>query len=264
MKIKPHIPNFLTCVSLAFGFYAAVLGLTGNYPAAMIAIFIAAVFDFSDGLAARLLKAYSPLGKELDSLADLVSFGVAPGMMLFHFTDALLHTLSWNEGLQKLLLLSTFALPVFSALRLAKFNIDTRQSTSFLGLPVPAHAIFWSSLIVTLAAGLPEGVVTTPAATWHNTCFHGLIPPPCIETHALGTLLIALSIFAILTSLLLVSEIPLFSLKASSRAWRANKPQYIFLIAALFLLLLFGSLGISATIPLYILLSFLFRPSLRK
>lgn len=273
MKITRHIPNALTCTSLAFGFYAAILGLSGHYFAAMIAIFIAAIFDFSDGFAARLLKAYSPLGKELDSLADLISFGVAPGMMLFRFVDDLLYTLSWNVWPHKLFLLAAFIIPVLSALRLAKFNIDTRQTTSFLGLPVPAHAIFWSSLIVALATSLFKGdtltttlsgiqgtttIPTAPntiASTLQNLHFQGLTPITCIQNIPSEALIIALSITALATSLLLVSEIPMFSLKTTNYTWRANKPQYMLLIAAPILILLFGSLGIAATILLYILLS---------
>ena len=240
--ITRHIPNTLTCFSLAFGFYASILGLSGDYFGAMVAIFIAAIFDFSDGLAARLLKAYSPMGKELDSLADMVSFGVAPGMMLFSFIDKLLYSLSWNESwMCKLLLLSAFAIPIFSALRLAKFNIDTRQTTSFLGLPVPAHAIFWSALIV---------------ATNTVCDFSGVLPlSQLISSIPHEALIILLSITAIITSLLLVSEIPMFSLKISSLSWKNAKQQYILIISAIILIILFGAIGISATILLYILLS---------
>jgi len=244
-SITKHIPNMLTCVSLAFGFYASILGISGNYYGAMIAILIAAVFDFADGLAARLLKAYSPLGKELDSLADMVSFGVAPGMMLFSFIDKLLYSLLWNESwICKLLLLSAFAIPIFSALRLAKFNIDTRQTTSFLGLPVPAHAIFWSALIVAASFQGFNGALSL-------TQFITAIPHEA--------LIIILSVSAIATSLLLVSEIPMFSLKLSSFGWKEAKLQYILILSAIILIVLFGVIGVSATILLYVLLSVLSR-----
>ena len=243
-KIIVHIPNTLTCISLMFGFYAAVLGISGNYFGAMMAIFVAAVFDFCDGLAARLLKAYSAMGKELDSLADVISFGVAPGMMLFGFIDQLLHRLAWNDSSGcKLLLLTSFVIPVFSALRLAKFNIDDRQKTSFLGLPVPAHAILWSSLITVLASG---------------TCTHCSLFPQLAELLAsipAGIMLIGLSVLAVATSFLLVSEIPMFSLKMSSFAWKANKLPYILIASAILLICLFGLPGITATILLYLLLS---------
>ena len=266
--ITRHIPNTLTCVSLAFGFYASILGLSGNYFGAMIAIFIAAVFDFLDGFAARLLKAYSPMGKELDSISDMVSFGVAPGMMLFSFVDELLHSLSWNESWAcKLLLLSAFAITVLSGLRLAKFNIDTRQTKSFLGLPVPAHAIFWSALIVAISSAtaisadssLSLGVSSLgndASTSCHIFC--GLIPlSDFIATIPAQVLIIALSVIAIATSLLLVSEIPMFSLKVSSFRWKEAKMQYILILSAIILIIFFGSLGISATILLYIILSLL-------
>lgn len=244
--IVRHIPNTLTCVSLAFGFYASILGISGDYFGAMVAILIAAIFDFSDGLAARLLKAYSDMGKELDSLADIISFGVAPGMILFSFLDKLLYTLLWNDSwLCKLFLLAAFAIPVFSGLRLAKFNIDTRQKTSFIGLPVPAHAIFWSALIVALS----------PTVIMCDTLY-GILPlSQQLITISPETLLITLSILSIATSLLLVSEIPMFSLKISSFAWSTNKLQYTLILAAILLITFFGIIGISATILFYILLS---------
>ena len=236
-----YIPNTLTCISLIFGFYASILGITGNYQGAMIAIFIAAFFDFTDGLAARLLKAYSDMGKELDSLSDVISFGVAPGLMLFSYLDAILHSLSWNESwLCKLLLLSAFAIPVFSALRLAKFNIDTRQKTSFLGLPVPAHAIFWSALIVAFSS---------------STTF-GLIPlSHLITTVSPEVALISMSVLAVATSLLLVTEIPMFSLKISSFNLKENSLQFTLIISSIILIPLLGTIGISATILFYILMS---------
>ena len=245
-KITRHIPNALTCTSLAFGFYASILGLSGDYFGAMIAIFIAAVFDFTDGFAARMLKAYSPMGKELDSLSDMVSFGVAPAMMLFCFIDNLLHDCtSWLDMsyMRELVLLSAFAIPILSALRLAKFNIDERQKTSFIGLPVPAHAIFWASLIAALSP--------SHADTYMNNCkfFDSIINiQPDI-------LIIILSVLAIISSLLLVSNIPMFSLKISSFGWKEAKLQYILIISAIILVSFLGIIGISATILLYILLS---------
>jgi CDP-diacylglycerol--serine O-phosphatidyltransferase len=243
-----HIPNTLTCLSLAFGFYAAILGISGHYFGAMVAILIAAVFDFSDGLAARLLKAYSAMGKELDSLADTVSFGVAPGMMLFSFLDKLLYSLSWNDSIAcKSLLFAAFAIPVLSAIRLAKFNIDERQKTSFIGLPVPAHAILWSSLITVLASDIHASLCIFPQLA-------GLLASiqPSI-------MLIALSISALASSLLLVSEIPMFSLKATSFSLKTNKLPYTLIASAILLVLLFGIAGIPATILLYILLSLTFK-----
>lgn len=229
-----HIPNGLTCVSLSFGFFASIAAASGNYKTALIAILIAAVFDFTDGFAARILNAYSPIGKELDSLADLVSFGVAPGMMLFSFAKQLLRELPFEGIWIKLFLLPAFIIPAFSALRLAKFNTQTSRSSSFIGLPVPAHAIFLASLIFTLSG--PDNYISD-------------ISP--------FSLLTAISILAILTSLLLISDIPMFSLKLSSLSWKENKYRYILMLSAIILTLCFGTIGLSATILLYIIMSVL-------
>jgi CDP-diacylglycerol--serine O-phosphatidyltransferase len=245
-NLSGYIPNTLTCASLAFGFYASVLGLSGNYYGAMMALFAAAVFDFADGLAARLLKAYSPMGRELDSLADIISFGVAPGMMLFSFLDKLLYTLSWNDAWTcRLFLLAPFAIPVLSGLRLAKFNIDERQKTSFIGLPVPAHAILWASLLTAFS----------PAVVQYEETFKGLTFSRIFADTAPEILLVSFSVCAVATSLLLVSGIPMFSLKISSFAWKESKLQYILILSAILSVAFFGIIGISATVLLYILLS---------
>ena len=248
--ITKYIPNTLTCISLSFGFYASILGISGDYSGAMLAIFAAAVFDFLDGFAARLFKAFSPIGKDLDSLSDMVSFGVAPGTMLFSFLDSLLHyhTSLDDIGIYKLLLLPAFAIPILSALRLAKFNIDSRQKTSFIGLPVPAHAIFWAALIFALSPYYMDFHLKLDSM-FSN--FLSDIP--------LIVIIIGLSALAIISSLLLVSEIPMFSLKVSSLGWKTAKLQYILIISAILLIAIFGVIGISATIVLYILLS-LFNP----
>ena len=206
MSITKYIPNTITCFNLASGCFATIMALQGDLKAAIIWIIIAAIFDFSDGLAARLLKAYSPLGKELDSLSDIVSFGVAPGMSLY----------------------LAFAIPVFSGLRLAKFNVDERQSTSFIGMPVPAHALLWGSLSYVLQ--------------------------PFITNHALY-ILIACLIASMATSYLLVSEVPMFSMKVKSLKWKGNELRYILIVCGLLFLLLFGFLGIAGTMLLYIILS---------
>lgn len=227
MNIKKHIPNTITCLSLISGGIACIQALQDNLLAAVLWISIAAVFDFCDGFAARLLKAYSPMGKELDSLSDMVSFGMAPGLILF----SLLRTActawpeeTWPEYLPYLALI----IPVFSGLRLAKFNIDTRQATSFIGLPVPAHALFWAS----------AGYAVLPAIPAHPGLFIGV---------SVG--------LAILTSLLLVSEIPMFSLKVKSLGWKGNELRYILVVCALFFVAFWGFLGLAGTILLYIVLS---------
>lgn len=180
-----------------------------------------------DGFAARLLKAYSPMGKELDSLSDVVSFGVAPGMILYSlFSQAAL--LMNLQGCLALLPFCAFVIPVFSGLRLAKFNIDERQTTSFIGLPVPAHALFWGSLAYSVQAWLPMN------ASW--LLYGGII-------------------LACLTSYLLVSEIPMFSMKVKSVSWKGNECRYILLLAAILFIAFWGYLGIAGTIVLYFILS---------
>ena len=133
-----HIPNFITSLNLFSGAMAVYFAFQANYELVLILVLLAAVFDFLDGFAARLLKAYSPMGKELDSLADVISFGMAPGAVAFSLLRA--------SELPEWAAFAGFIIPVFSALRLAKFNIDERQTTSFIGMPTPANAIFWIGL----------------------------------------------------------------------------------------------------------------------
>lgn len=226
MSITKYIPNTITCFNLASGCFATIMALQGDLKAAIIWIIIAAIFDFSDGLAARLLKAYSPLGKELDSLSDIVSFGVAPGMSLYVLLATAVGSLEIS-GISWLPYLA-FVIPVFSGLRLAKFNVDERQSTSFIGMPVPAHALLWGSLSYVLQ--------------------------PFITNHALY-ILIACHIASMATSYLLVSEVPMFSMKVKSLKWKGNELRYILIVCGLLFLLLFGFLGIAGTMLLYIILS---------
>ncbi|MDR3250570.1 MAG: CDP-alcohol phosphatidyltransferase family protein [Tannerella sp.] len=246
-KIYLYIPNTLTCLNLACGFYATAAGMQGHFLYAMTAVFLAAVFDFADGFAARMLKAYSPIGKELDSLSDIVSFGVAPGAMLYSFLDGMADGGSFGS---RAFLLSAFFIPVFSGLRLAKFNIDSRQTKSFLGLPVPAHAIFWAPLVYSLSC---SPLSFTPlSCTLPCTLFGGeaIIISPVI-------LMGCLSALAIVSSSLLVTEIPMFSLKMSSLRWKDNKLQYVLLASAILLIVFFGFAGVSATALLYVLMSIL-------
>jgi len=214
--IKKYIPNTITCLNLFAGCIAVWLGFQGNYAGAMFAILISGVFDFLDGFAARTLKAYSPLGKELDSLADVVSFGVAPGAIVF----SLLSTSEVNEYV----CFVAFLIPVFSALRLAIFNLDERQTSSFIGLPTPANAIFWSGLAFSFSGLL----IANP---W---------------------LLVAL---VVLFSLLLVANLPMFSLKIKGLSWRENSIQYIFLIGCVTLLIAFRLNAFAFVIAWYIAFS---------
>lgn len=225
--MKKYIPNTITCCSLFSGCVASVLALQGDLYYAVIWIIIASVFDFMDGFAARMLKAFSPIGKELDSLSDMVSFGVAPGMMLFSVLNEAAVGLPFG-AYNVYVPYWAFVIPVFSGLRLAKFNIDDRQTTSFIGLPVPAHALFWSSALYSLQ---PVVSLNGNLFTW-----------------------VAL-VLSMVTSLLLVSEIPMFSLKVKSLAWKGNELRYLLVGCAVLFVVLWGFLGIAGTILLYIVLS---------
>ena len=214
--MKKHIPNFITCLNLFSGCIAILFAFRGNYEVAFIAIMLGALFDFLDGFAARLLNAYSATGKELDSLADVISFGMAPGAIVF----SLLSKMSSNEWVPYV----AFLIPVFSALRLAKFNIDDRQTTSFLGLPVPANAIFWAGIVYSYTPFLNKNI---------------------------GLLLILICIFCYL----LVSEIAMFSLKFKNITWKNNQTQFLFLTGCAIILAIFRLNAFSMLIVWYILLS---------
>lgn len=222
--IKKQIPNMITGFNLVSGCISIALSFSHQYEWAIIAIFMAAVFDFFDGFAARLLKVSSPIGVEMDSLADVVSFGVSPAMVLFCYMIEMT-TQQGVSGWQSYLPYFVFIVPMFSAFRLAKFNLDTRQTESFLGLPTPANAMFLSTLVI-----LPE--------SW------GFI-------HNSYTLLI----IAIITSLLLVSEIPLFSLKIKNLSWKDNQIKFIFLAGALVIMGFLTVISIPFVILWYIILS---------
>ncbi len=236
--IIKHIPNSITCLNLLSGCTASLMAMEGYLINAAFLILLAAVFDFFDGLAARTLKAYSPMGKELDSLADMVSFGFAPGVIaLAYLKGAILGNASANfvpselSYLQLAILLSAFIIPIFSALRLAKFNVDTRQTSSFIGVPTPANAMFWASLPLVMFYGDYPLI-----KEWLSN-----------EYILIGAILI--------TSYLLVTEIPMFALKVKSLAWKENKIQYLFLISLLILAILLKWLVIPMILFVYIIFS---------
>jgi len=212
------IPNFITALNLFTGCVGIYFAFEGNFFAAFACIMLASVFDFLDGLAARLLKAYSEIGKQLDSLADAVSFGVLPGALVFA-------VLAQSE-ISFYFAFVGFLIPVFSALRLAKFNVDERQTSSFFGLPTPANAIFWGGFVYSFAEVLRQ---------------HPLF---------LGALVVVFC-------LLLVSEIPMFSLKIKGFSWRENKTQYIFLAGCVVLLAVMQLDAFAPIIAWYIVLSIL-------
>ncbi len=203
--MKKHIPNIITCCNLICGCIATGAAFLNpvptNYFWAIVFILLGAVFDFFDGMVARALGVSSPIGKELDSLADVVTFGVAPSAMLFSLFREVQYPL-FMEPLRNIMPYTAFLMAAFSALRLAKFNLDTRQSTSFIGLPTPANALFWGSIIVGQHAFLVSGKF--------NAFF--------------------LFLFMLLFCFLLVAELPLFALKFKNFSWAENKIKYIFLL----------------------------------
>lgn len=224
------LPNSITCMNLISGvvatIYALKFGFEHNYQYAIVAycwIGAAAIFDFMDGFMARLLKAYSDLGKELDSLSDLVSFGVAPGCLVYSLLSQFTES-AW---------LSWFALliPVMGALRLARFNIDTRQTTSFIGLPIPANAIFWIGAVDFVMGQIKIGGMTYAASIW----------------------LLFVAILGV--SLLMVSPLKMFSLKFKNLDWRENFRRYAIIVAAVLFVFFCGWAGLAWTIILYLILS---------
>ncbi len=224
-----NFPNILTSCNLIMGCVAISQAFSGRYDLAFLFIVFGAVFDFLDGMAARLLRVSSPIGKELDSLADCVTFGVAPSVMLF----LTLKRFPWPEWLGDeggVLPFVAFVMAAFSAFRLAKFNLDERQTSSFIGLATPANTLFWAGGMVSL--------------------------PECVFGNALvGILLI---VMMLLCSFLLVSEVPMFALKFKSWGWAGNKLRYVFLGLAALLIVFFGIVGVPLAIILYVLLSVFF------
>ena len=228
--ITRHIPNMVTCCNLFSGCIAAVMAFQSNYEAAILFIILGAIFDFFDGMLARLLNVSGPLGKELDSLADDITFGFAPSAIVFSLFKEVQYP-EFMSGITEYFPYTAFIIAAFSALRLGKFNIDPRQSSSFIGLPTPANALFWGSLVV--------GAHSFLVSDSFNAIY--------------------LFILVILMSYLLVAELPMFSLKFKNLSWRDNKVSYIFLLICIPLLAVFRISGFAAIILWYILWSLLAR-----
>lgn len=211
-KYFKWLPNAITCLNLVSGCVALILAFNGHFGWASLAICAAAVFDFLDGAVARLLGAYSEIGAELDSLSDLVSFGVAPGLMVYLQLPA-----PYN--------IAAIAIPVCGALRLAKFNVDTRQTTSFIGLPIPANALFWIGI----------------SAFWAE---HPAMADPWVWT--LAVLFIALSMLA---------PINLPSLKFHDFKFQGeNRVRFLLIVLTVALLALLGVPGLAVVIAVYLML----------
>jgi CDP-diacylglycerol--serine O-phosphatidyltransferase len=255
--IKRNIPNTITLGNLFCGCLAILKIFEGDLVWASYLVGIAAVLDFFDGMVARMLKVTSPIGKDLDSLADMVTFGVVPGLMIFKLAmSAAMDNISvgysadgsWTIypplsgispqdsgrfGVYSYLAYCAFLIPIFSAIRLAKFNNDTRQTESFIGLPTPANAILISSFPLIL-----EYSSIGPSLSTVLMLFPWII-----------------SLLSLILSLLLVAPIPLFSLKFKQFKWKGNEVRYSFLLWAVVLMSFLQFAGIPLTIISYVLFS---------
>lgn len=232
MRLKQHIPNAITCGNLVSG-CLSILFLTQNMPVkAALMIFVAGLFDFLDGFSARLLKVHSPIGADLDSLSDVVSFGVAPGFIMYWLMSRSFDLPHWCIAGINVLPCMAFLLTVFSAIRLAKFNVDETQKTSFRGIPAPGMAIFIASLPLALSQvhHLKDGALS------YWVC--------------LGITLIF--------SFMMVSRLRFFSFKMKSAKWKGNEVRWVFLLVALVSFMIFKWLALPFVMMLYILLSIFF------
>ncbi|WP_291563049.1 CDP-diacylglycerol--serine O-phosphatidyltransferase [Bacteroides sp.] len=225
--ITRNIPNSITSCNLFCGCIASYMAFGGDFRMAMLFIVLGAVFDFFDGMTARLLKVSSPIGKELDSLADNITFGLAPSAIVFSLFKEVSMP-DFLSGISEYVPYCAFIISVFSALRLAKFNLDERQTSSFIGMPTPANALFWSSLAISLHEN--DGFLQA-----FNVLY--------------------LLLLVVVMSLLLVSELPMFALKFKNLSFQSNKIRYIFLLVSVLLLVFWGITGLAAVILWYILLS---------
>lgn len=230
MSLTRYIPNTITLLNLLSGCLACIFtfrqqetfGCLHGYELVYIFIGAAAVFDFCDGAAARLLNQSSPIGRELDSLSDLVSFGLAPGLLMFNIMQA-------HEATNSLLPYTALFIPMMGALRLAIFNVDTTQTTTFRGLPIPANAIFWIGF-----------------CGWMHR--YNIYP---------ASALIILIIAGV--SLLMVSGLRMFSLKFHDFAIRNNFSRYVILLATAIFVAWYGIAGLGWSIVLYVMMSALTR-----
>ncbi|WP_297088526.1 CDP-alcohol phosphatidyltransferase family protein [uncultured Draconibacterium sp.] len=239
-SVIKQIPNFITTLNLLSGIIATFFAIDGHLIWAGIFICAASVFDFADGLAARALKAYSEIGKQLDSLSDLVSFGIAPGAILFTLlefslfeTNQPIHEIS-GEWYEWLILFSAFLIPVFGALRLAKFNVLPDNEPFFRGLPIPSNGIFWASLGLMLE--FPK----------YHEYFQIIYSTK------------NLVILCVFMAGMMVINLPMFSLKVKNLRFKENWYRYLFLLLALVLLLAFNVYGLALVILLYIVLNVFF------
>lgn len=217
MRIKKHIPNFITLLNLSCGCIAAIMAFQGAYSQAFLFMLGAIVFDFLDGFAARLLKSYSDMGKELDSLADMVSFGFVPGVLVWSMGGA------WS--------FVAFLITLFAALRLAKFNVDKREHDVFYGLATPSCALFFGSL-----------------------AFITEVQPDSFVAMAMADEAVRI-VLVVLFSYLMVCDLPMFALKFKSWGVKNNALVYCFLLVSLLSIAIFRVMAVPFIILGYIVLS---------
>lgn len=255
-----NLANLVTALNLTSGIASVLFAVLGYLDFAVFAIFAGAIFDFLDGFIARAMKTTGELGKQLDSLADMVTFGVAPGVLMmvvltidfdvfnsfsvldvrssfFRWVDAFL---SGNFGF---LPLAALIIPFFSIFRLAKFNLDTRQTTSFIGFPTPANTLFYTTFPLVIVYRI-EDVVSVPFSFFFN---------PVVVVSLI-----------VLLSLMLVSEIPLFSLKIKDFKFKGNEVRFAFLLISLVFILVFNVWAIALIVLLYLVLSIIENTFLNK
>ncbi len=232
--IKSFIPNLLTLSNLMCGSVAIWFAFNSRLDMAAYLMFVAAVLDFLDGFVARLLKVSGELGKQLDSLADVITFGLLPGFIAYFIIQTLSAAIVLPSFLRWIIDLWPLLIPAFSAFRLARFNIDTRQAHGFIGLPTPANAILWA------------------VAGWMMASKNYFIQNQ-------GFWLIVFLVLVLVLSFLLVSELRMFALKFSNFSLKDNKIRYLILAVSLVLIVLGGIKGLGLSILLYILVSLFYQ-----
>ena len=227
MNLKKHIPNLITLLNLLCGCIALVFAGEANFEMAFFFVCLGIFFDFFDGFFARLFHVSSPLGLQLDSLADMVTSGVVPGFVLFKMLS---NSVNSDPSLMYLPYLG-FIITLGSCYRLANFNIDTRQTDSFIGLPTPANALFILSLPLILKNSDSLLVLELLINPW------------------------VLLFVAVLSAYILNAEIPLFALKIKKFNLKDNTLQLFFLLISILLLAYLQFAGVALTIAFYVLLS---------
>ncbi|MBP1617835.1 MAG: hypothetical protein H6Q14_1662 [Bacteroidetes bacterium] len=229
--MKKHVPNLITSLNAFSGCIACVMAFQGTLEWVVFWVVMAGLFDFLDGFSSRLLDAYSPIGKELDSLADLISFGMAPSVAIYTLLSGgnVIYS-TFLEPLKEYIPYLGFVIVIFSALRLAKFNLDERQTDSFIGLATPANAMFWTSFCA------------------------GIYQYTTISTELLVVIILLIFVF----SYLMVSEIPMFSLKKRKLRWKENEQLIALLAFTLVSTYFLNILGIAVSVLFYICLCCIF------